>query len=193
VSSDSATACAAGSAVAVRDRRALTPNAAVRWTAFWFAAAVLIAVNSSPATAQTAPSPSTPVAGNNRAALFAAIGESAAIVYDAPSLKAQKTFILARTQPVEVLVKLDKWVKIRDADNTIGWVEGSALGERRFVQVAAASADIRAAAETGGELVFEAQRAVLLEVLGPAIDGWLPVRHRDGESGYVRKSQVWGD
>jgi flagellar basal body rod protein FlgF len=41
-------------------------------------------------------------------------------------------------------------------------------------------------------VVFEAQRGVLLEVSGPAADGWLPVRHRDGQSGYVRSVQVWG-
>ncbi len=127
------------------------------------------------------------------ASLFGAVGDKPVIVYDAPSLKASKIFILARFQPVEILVKLDKWIKIRDADNTLGWVENGTLGDKRFVQVSAALADIRTARDPAAALAFEAQRAVILELTGPAVDGWLPVRHADGQSGFVRKSQVWGD
>lgn len=114
-------------------------------------------------------------------------------MFDAPSNKAQKTFILSRQQPVEILVKLDKWVKIRDADNTIGWVESGVLDSRRRTQVNASVADIRNMPNPASSLVFEAQRAVILEVTGPAAEGWLPVRHRDGQAGFVRKSQVWGE
>ncbi|MCA3061717.1 MAG: hypothetical protein ING60_18085, partial [Rhodocyclaceae bacterium] len=76
---------------------------------------------------------------------------------------------------------------------TVGWVENSALGERRHIQISAASADVRAAASASAALVFEAQRSVVLEVIGPAQDGWLPVKHRDGQTGFVRLTQIWGD
>ena len=109
------------------------------------------------------------------------------------SAKAQKTFILSRMHPVEVLVKIDKWVKIRDADNTIGWIESAALGNTRAVQISANTAEIRAMPNPNATIVFEAQRAVVLETTGPVVNGWLPVRHRDGQTGYVSKSQVWGE
>ena len=161
-------------------------NAATLWAAFSFCIAATVA------TAQTSTLDSrTPSAALSRP--YAAIGERATIVYDAPSLKAEKTFVLPRFQPVDVLVKLDKWIKIRDADNTLGWIEAGALGEKRFIQIAVPVADIRAARNATAALVFEAQRAVLLEVTGPAADGWLPVRHRDGQTGFVRKIQIWGD
>jgi SH3-like domain-containing protein len=125
--------------------------------------------------------------------LFESIGEKPAILYDGLSTKANKIFILSRLHPVEVLVKLDKWTKIRDAGNTIGWMENAFLGEKRYVQVASAIAEIRVSPSGNADIVFEAQRAVLLEPSGPATaDGWLPVRHRDGQSGFVRISQVWG-
>ena len=126
-------------------------------------------------------------------AQFASIGERPAIVFDAPSAKAQKTFILTHQQPVEMLVKLDKWVKIRAADNTIGWVESRALDNTRHTQIHVNVADIRAMPNPASVLVFEAQRAVILEVTGTAVEGWLPVRHRDGQAGFVRKNQVWGE
>lgn len=126
------------------------------------------------------------------ASQFVSVGDKPAILYDALSVKANKLFILSRFHPLEVLVKLDKWTKVRDAEGTIGWVENSSLGDKRFAQVSAPSADVRASAAATGALIFEAQRGVILEVTAPAADGWIAVRHRDGQSGFVRATQVWG-
>jgi SH3-like domain-containing protein len=137
---------------------------------------------------QVSPPPATPSAN------YAAISDKPAIVFDAPSAKAQKIFVFSRNMPVEVLVKLDKWVKVRDADNTVGWIDASALGTQRFVQVNTDAAQIRDNANASANVIFEARRAVLLEVTGAAnLQGFLPVRHRDGQSGFVLKSQIWGD
>jgi SH3-like domain-containing protein len=137
---------------------------------------------------QVSPPPVTP------SATYAALSDKPAIVFDAPSAKAQKIFVFSRNMPVEVLVKLDKWVKVRDADNTVGWIDASALGTQRFVQVNTDAAQIRDNANPSANVIFEARRAVLLEVTGAAnLQGFLPVRHRDGQSGFVLKSQIWGD
>ena len=125
-------------------------------------------------------------------ASFATVGEKPAVVYDSPSQKGNRTFVLSRFMPLEVLVKLDKWTKVRDSEGSIGWVENNAIGDRRFVQVAAATAEVRAGSGAGAPVVFEAQRGVLLEVTSPAADGWIGVRHRDGQAGVVRSNQVWG-
>ena len=151
-------------------------NAATLWAAF-----CLVPI------AALAQSPSVPPP------LFVSIGEKPAILYDGLSTKANKIFILSRFRPVEVLVKLDKWTKIRDAENAIGWMENAFIGDKRYVQVSSNSAEIRLAPNTNAATVFEAQRAVVLEPTGPATaDGWLPVRHRDGQAGFVRVGQVWG-
>ena len=124
---------------------------------------------------------------------FVSIGDKPAILFDAPSTRANKTFIISAYTPLEVLVKLDKLTKVRDADGTVGWVENTTLGERRHVQISAASAEVRVSASPTAALVFDAQRTVVLEVIGAAQDGWLPVKHRDGQTGFVRLTQVWGD
>ena len=168
--------------------------AAALLVAFYFSTASVDAqtppkqINAPTAASLTIPTSSIPLNSP-----YSAIGDKPAIVYDAPSAKAQKTFILARQQPVEVLVKLDKWIKIRDAENTLGWVESTALGSTRTVQISANTAEIRAMANPNAAIVFDAQRAVILEATGLAQNGWLPVRHRDGQTGYVSKSQIWGD
>ncbi len=135
----------------------------------------------------TAPAPASPAS-----AAFISIGDQPAILYDGPSSKANKIFILSRHSPLEVLVKLDKWTKARDAEGAIGWIENSLIGFRRHAMVAIATAEIRSMPSPVATQVFEAQRGVLLEITGPVADGWWPVRHRDGQSGFVRAAQVWG-
>ncbi|MDH5264615.1 MAG: SH3 domain-containing protein [Betaproteobacteria bacterium] len=123
---------------------------------------------------------------------FCAIGERAAILYDAPSLKADRIFVASRGHPFEVLVKLDQWTKVRDSGGEVAWVENRMLGERRNAMVSVAVADVRAAPDAKSALVFEAYKQVILEVLEPPADGWVKVRHRDGQQGYARVAHLWG-
>ncbi|MGZ5662487.1 MAG: SH3 domain-containing protein [Usitatibacter sp.] len=51
---------------------------------------------------------------------------------------------------------------------------------------------MRAAPSAQSPLVFEAYKQVLLEVVEPPADGWVKVRHRDGQQGFVRVAHVWG-
>jgi SH3-like domain-containing protein len=127
------------------------------------------------------------------AAEFRAIGERPAILYDAPSQKADKLFVAGRNYPFEVLVKLDLWTKVRDANAEVAWVENKSLGDRRMVLVNVPVADVRAQPNAQSALVFEGARQLLLEALEPSHDGWVKVRHRDGATGYVRAAHVWGD
>jgi SH3-like domain-containing protein len=126
------------------------------------------------------------------AAEFRSLGERAAILYDAPSTRADRLFIASRHYPFEVLVKLDHWTKVRDANGEVAWVENKALGEQRTVVVTVPLADVRATPSAQSALVFEAYKQVLLEVLEPPAQGWVKVRHRDGQQGFVRVAHVWG-
>ena len=126
------------------------------------------------------------------AAEYRALGERPAVLYDAPSTRADRLFVASRLYPFEVLVKLDQWTKVRDADGGVGWVENSALGDRATVMVTVPLADVRAAPNTASGLVFEAYKQVLLEVVEPPADGWVKVRNRDGQVGFIRVAHVWG-
>ena len=52
--------------------------------------------------------------------------------------------------------------------------------------------NVRATPNAQSPLVFEAYKSVILEVVEPPAEGWLKVRHRDGQSGYIRTTHVWG-
>ena len=132
------------------------------------------------------------VAGAAAGAEFRAIGEAPAILYDAPSVKADRLFVASRGYPFEVLVRLDQWTKVRDVSGEVAWVESRALGAQRTVMVNVAVADVRASPDGQSALVFEALSQVLLELLEPPAQGWVRVRHRDGPTGYVRVAHLWG-
>ncbi len=126
------------------------------------------------------------------AAEYRALGERPAVLYDAPSVKADRLFVASRYYPFEVLVKLDQWTKVRDANGEVAWVENKALGERQTVLVSVPLADVRAAPSAQAPLVFEAYKQVLLELVEAPSEGWVKVRPRDGQQGFIRTAHVWG-
>jgi SH3-like domain-containing protein len=130
-----------------------------------------------------------PLAG---AAEYRTIGDQPAVLYDAPSAKADRLFVASRYYPLEVLVKLDQWTKVRDVNGEVAWVENRALGDRRTALVIVPLADVRATPSLQAPIVFEAYKQVLLEVLEPPAAEWVKVRHRDGQQGYIRVAHVWG-
>jgi SH3-like domain-containing protein len=123
---------------------------------------------------------------------YLSMADNAVIMYNAPSLKADKLFVVSRHLPVEVIVKVEGWVKVRDSSGTLAWVEQKAVSDKRFVIVIELLADVYQEADANSTLVFQAQKNVILEWLGSSINGWIKVRHRDGQSGYVKITQVWG-
>lgn len=122
---------------------------------------------------------------------FRSIARSA-IMFDAPSDKGKRLFIASTDTPVEVIVTLDKWVKVRDAAGTLTWVERAALSDKRTVIVTAPRATARQNPSENAPAAFEVARHVVLEYIGQSADGWVQVRHKDGASGYLKVAEVWG-
>lgn len=134
-----------------------------------------------------------------QAAEYRSTSEPATVLYDAPSSKARPMFVYGRDVPVEVLVGVEGWTKIRDAGGTIGWMQSKSLGDKRVVVVRTPMGDVRAKPEDSAPIVFRAEQNVILDVAetasspsAVAAPGWVHVRHRDGASGYIRLSQVFG-
>ncbi|MDR0439671.1 MAG: SH3 domain-containing protein [Candidatus Accumulibacter sp.] len=118
--------------------------------------------------------------------------ESATILYDTPNLKGTRLFVVRRDTPVEVVVNQGGWVKVRDAEGSLAWIEKKELGTRRTLIVKADRASILQNPEEDAPVVFEAERNVSLDYVDPMSGGWIKVRHRDGQEGFARAEQVWG-
>jgi SH3-like domain-containing protein len=122
---------------------------------------------------------------------FRSVVENAAILYDAPSAKAKRLYVVGQGYPFEVVVVVEGWSKVRDASGDLTWIESKSLADRRTVLVKTPLAQIRESADDNATVVFQVQQDVLLDLL-EVTGGWLRVRHRDGQTGFVRVTQVWG-
>ena len=123
---------------------------------------------------------------------YRAVGDSPAILYDAPSVRGKKLFVAPRGMPVEVVVAIEGWLKVRDRNGDLVWIERRAVSERHMV-VSVAPAQVRERADEAAPVLLEVAADVVLELQEPvAANGWVRVRHRDGVSGYLRAVQVWG-
>lgn len=123
---------------------------------------------------------------------FFSIAENAAVMYDAPSLRADKLYVASLYLPVEIVVNVDGWAKVRDSSGSLAWIEKKALSQQRYVIVTVPLADIYQAADMSSELVFQAEENIVMEWLDSDVMGWVKVRHLDGQMGYVKVNQVWG-
>jgi SH3-like domain-containing protein len=131
-------------------------------------------------------------AGAATGADFRSIAEQGAIMYDAPSAKAKRLYVASRDYPVEVMVNLDAWVKVRDVAGELVWVEKKSLSERRTVLVTAPVAEVRQSAAEQSPVAFRVEKGVALELAELGNFGWARVRLRDGRAGFVKLNQVWG-
>jgi SH3-like domain-containing protein len=117
----------------------------------------------------------------------------AAVLYDAPSATAGKVAIAGSGLPLEVVIVTDAWVKVRDHSGRLAWIEKSAFGGTRNVMVKSETSVVRQQPRPDAEVVFQAARGVLLELTGE-VDayGWLPVKHADGQAGWLPAHEAWG-
>lgn len=122
---------------------------------------------------------------------FRSIAVPRAVLFDAPSAQAKKLFVIWEGYPVEIIVNLGDWVKVRDNQGGLTWIESRQLSPKRTVIVVQDNAEMRESADAAAPLVSRLQKDVVLDYL-ETTSGWVRVRHRDGLAGYVQTTAVWG-
>lgn len=122
--------------------------------------------------------------------------EAVTVAYEGPSTRATKQFIYSRGTPLEILVSIEGWYKVRDAQGALVWIERRALGDRVNVQVKSATpADVFSAPDAASAVAFRVDSGVLLSLVSPptpATGAFVQVRHRDGQTGFVRIDALFG-
>ena len=147
-----------------------------------------------------------------QAATWRSVVVPAAVLYDGPSVRANRVGIAPRGMPVEVISTVEPFVKVRDPSGDLQWVQRRALGEQRTV-VTTTLATIRIEPRDTAPTAFQAEPGVVLELVdvprsgppagasatpsttpsaSPSAITWVRVRHRDGVVGWVASDQVWG-
>ena len=123
---------------------------------------------------------------------FRSVAPAKAVLYDAPSLEATKIYILNTGYPVEIIVDLGEWLKVRDQLGGLSWIQNKQLSAKRTV-LTIEKADIRSTENADSTLLATVEKDVTLELMTPIINnGWVKVKHRDGMTGFVHASALWG-
>lgn len=123
---------------------------------------------------------------------FRSVAVPKAVLYDAPSAQGKKLFVVSQYYPLEVIVNLGEWIKVRDAGGSLAWIEARQVTGKRTVLVRVEEAEAHEAADAAARPVFRASKDVALELLETAPAGWAKVRHRDGLTGFILSTEVWG-
>ena len=123
---------------------------------------------------------------------YVSVANNSAILYDAPSLKGKKLFVISRYTPLEKVVNLEHWIKVRDSSGSLAWIERRAVSDKRYVVVRVPLATVRQAPEYNAPVAFQLSKNVAIESLGINGGGWIKARHQDGSSGYIKSIEVWG-
>ena len=125
------------------------------------------------------------------AADFRAVTD-AAILYDAPAVRGKKLYVAPRGMPVEVVFSNEGWARVRDKTGELAWIERKFLSEKRTVIANAPAVVVREKASDSARAVITVAQDVVLDLADPPSSGWAKVKHRDGATGFVAISQVWG-
>ena len=126
------------------------------------------------------------------AADFKTVGNAPVILYDAPSTEGAKLFVAPRGMPLEVVLTYGEWVKVRDVNGDLAWTQARGLSNKRQVVVRLPGLKVRTAPQDDASIGFIADKGTLLEVTESIASGWIKIRHQDGQSGYLKSTDIWG-
>lgn len=116
-----------------------------------------------------------------------------AVLYDSPALAGKKLYVVGTGYPVEVVVDLSDWAKVRDSKGELAWIQAKSLSTLRTVVVTAQTGLVRQSPDSKASVLLRVAQNVLLERLDGAPPGWVKVHHRDGVTGYISVGDVWGE
>ena len=123
---------------------------------------------------------------------YVSVADSSAILYDANSTKSKKLFVVSRYTPLEAVVNLQNWIKVRDSSGSMAWIERRSVSDKRYVVVTVAAATVWRAPETSAAVLYQVSKNTAMESLGINGGGWIKVRDLDGSIGYMKSIEVWG-
>ena len=123
---------------------------------------------------------------------YRSVGAAKAVLYDAPSAQAKKLYVVGQGYPLEVIVNLGDWLKIRDSQGSLSWIEAKQLATKRTVLVTQPQVEMRQAADPASAVVAHLEKDVVVDLIEAPGNGWIKVKHRDGLVGYIPAVAVWG-
>ena len=125
---------------------------------------------------------------------FISVKEKQALLFEGPSKTTEKLFIVTEGYPLEVLVSLKDWKKVKDHNGKISWVESKNTHNERNVLIIKDDAVIFNQANEKSHKLANVEKFVVLKLNSPILVGnWAEVKTQiEGLIGFVNAREVWG-
>jgi SH3-like domain-containing protein len=105
---------------------------------------------------------------------FRSVAFAKTILYEAPSATTKRVYLVGEGYPLEIIVNLGDWLKVRDPYGTLSWAESKNLQSKRTVIVKVDKANIYKDPESKSALVATIEKDVVIELSDPLIaNGWI--------------------
>ena len=100
---------------------------------------------------------------------FRSVAFAKTILYEAPSATTKRVYLVGEGYPLEIIVNLGDWLKVRDPYGTLSWAESKNLQSKRTVIVKVDKANIYKDPESKSALVATIEKDVVIELSDPLI------------------------
>lgn len=128
---------------------------------------------------------------------FVSISGSMANVRSGPDGADPIVFRVYKNYPLKVLSKKERRLEVEDYEGDKGWVYETLVANKPYVIVNLPQINVRdkpgldAKGQPLGKRRFVAEKGVVFQVLEEK-DGWLKIKHADGDVGWCSGNIVWG-
>ena len=125
---------------------------------------------------------------------FVSIKINKAILYEGPSDATDKEFIITEGYPLMVMVRLKDWLKVKDHEGKISWINANDTDKQRTVMTLKKNVNLFYKPTTNSVHLANIDEFVTLKLLSTYdTNGWVEVKTITGYiEGYIRKEDVWG-
>ncbi len=125
---------------------------------------------------------------------FISVKSKQAVLLEGPSNTTEKMFIVTEGYPLEVLVSLKDWKKVKDHNGKISWIESKYTHNERTVLILKDGAVIFNQANDKSHKLANVDKFVVLKLNSPMLVGnWAQVKTQiEGLIGYINSKEVWG-
>ena len=125
---------------------------------------------------------------------FISVKTKQAILFEGPSNTTEKMFIVTEGYPLEVVVSLKDWKKVKDHNGKISWIEAKNTQKERTVLILKDRAVIFNQANNKSHKLANVDKFVVLKLNSYMLIGnWAQVKTQiEGLVGFISSNEVWG-
>jgi SH3 domain protein len=125
---------------------------------------------------------------------FISVKVKQAVLFEGPSNATEKMFIVTEGYPLDVIVSLKDWKKVKDHNGKISWIESKYTHNERTVLILKDGAVIFNQANGKSHKLAYVDKFVVLKLNSSLLVGnWAQVKTQiEGLIGFINSEEVWG-